>query len=157
MDEVYVSLLNIVSLEVVPHLYMFGSGVQHEIFGNTNSTRAITHERNMGTLLTKVTQRVCDPKQLGATISGSYILGFCGRLSYIDCLREDQETRDELKNWHVPEVDFLSTRHPAKLTSENPRSQREEDVEYQRPSSGVYRRYLKIRLTACRCEVLGDT
>jgi hypothetical protein len=67
---------------VVPHFYMFGSGVKHRIFGNTNSTRAITHERHMGTLLTKVTQRVCDPKQLGATTSGSNILSFCGRLSY---------------------------------------------------------------------------
>jgi hypothetical protein len=32
----------------------------------------------------------------------------------------------------------------------------EEDVEYQRPSSGVYRRYLKICLMACQCEFLGD-
>jgi hypothetical protein len=64
MDEVYVSLLNIVSFEVVPHIYMFGSGVKHGVFGNTNGTRAITHERYMGTLLTKVTQRICDPKQL---------------------------------------------------------------------------------------------
>ena len=64
MDEIYVSLLNIVSQEVVPHLYMLGSVVQHEVFGNTNGTRAMTHERNMGTLLTKVTQRVCDLKQL---------------------------------------------------------------------------------------------
>jgi hypothetical protein len=61
---------------------MFGSGVKHGIFGNTNGTRAITHERYMGTILTKITQRVCDPKQLGATTSGSNILGFCGRLSY---------------------------------------------------------------------------
>jgi hypothetical protein len=82
MDEVYVSLLNIVSQKVVPHFYMFGSGVKHGIFGNTNGTRAITHERHMGTLLTKVTQRVCDPKQLRATTSGSNILGFCRRLSY---------------------------------------------------------------------------
>jgi hypothetical protein len=64
MDEVYVSLLNIVSQEVVPHFYVFGFGVKHGVFGNTNSTRAITHERYMGTLLTKVTQLVCDPKQL---------------------------------------------------------------------------------------------
>jgi hypothetical protein len=67
---------------VVPHLDVFGSGVKNGIFGNTNGTRAITHERYMGTLLTKVTQRVCDPKQLGATTSGSNILDFCGRLSY---------------------------------------------------------------------------
>jgi hypothetical protein len=64
MDEIYVSLLNIIAQKVVPHFYMFGSGVKHEVFGNTNGTRAITYERYMGTLLTKVTQRVCDPKQL---------------------------------------------------------------------------------------------
>jgi hypothetical protein len=82
MDEVDVSLLNVISQKVVPHLYVFGSGVKHGVFGNTNGTCAITHERYMGTLLTKVTQRVCDPKQLGATTSGNNILGFCGRLSY---------------------------------------------------------------------------
>jgi hypothetical protein len=82
MDEVDVSLLNIVSQKVVPHLYVFGSGVMHGIFGNTNGTHAITHKRYMITLLTKITQRVCDPKQLRATTSGSDILGFCGRLSY---------------------------------------------------------------------------
>jgi hypothetical protein len=82
MDEVYVSLLNIVSQKVIPHFYMFGSGVKHGIFGNTNGTRAITHERHVGTLLTKVTQRVCDPKQLGVRTSGSNILDFCGRLGY---------------------------------------------------------------------------
>jgi transposase len=82
MNEVYIALLNIISQKVVPHFYVFGSGVKHGIFGNTNGTRAITDERHMGTLLTKITQRVCDPKQLGATTSGSNILGFCGRLSY---------------------------------------------------------------------------
>jgi hypothetical protein len=60
MDEVYVSLLNIVSQEVVPHFYMFGSVVKHRGFGNTNGTRAIAHERYMGTLLTKVTKHACD-------------------------------------------------------------------------------------------------
>jgi hypothetical protein len=60
MDEIYVFLLNIVSQEVVPHFYIFGSGVKHEDFGNTDGTRAITHERYMGTLLTKVTQNVFD-------------------------------------------------------------------------------------------------
>jgi hypothetical protein len=66
---------------VVPYFYVFGSGVKHGIFGNTNGTRAITHERYMGTI-TKVTQRACNPKQLGATTSGRNIFGFCGRLSY---------------------------------------------------------------------------
>jgi hypothetical protein len=64
MDEVYVSLLNIVSQEVVPHFYVFGSRMKHGVFEHTNGTHAITHDRYMGTFLTKVTQRVCDPKQL---------------------------------------------------------------------------------------------
>jgi hypothetical protein len=62
----------------------------------------------------------------------------------LDCLREDKETSKEPKNWHVPEVDFLSTRHPTKSASEKPRREREEDVKYQGLSSGVYQRYLKI-------------
>jgi hypothetical protein len=53
MDEVYVSLINIISQEMVPHLDVFGSGVEHEIFGYTYGTGAITHERHMGTLLAK--------------------------------------------------------------------------------------------------------
>jgi hypothetical protein len=82
MDEVYVSLLSIISQKVVPHFYVFGSRVKHKIFGNTNGTHAITHERYLGTLLTKITQHVCDPKKLGATTNGSNVLSFCGRLSY---------------------------------------------------------------------------
>jgi hypothetical protein len=74
----------------------------------------------------------------------------------LDCLREDQDTKEDPKNWHVPEVDFLSNWHPAKSASEKRWSAKEEDVEYQRPKSGVWRKYLKIRFTACRCEVLGD-
>jgi hypothetical protein len=91
-------------------------------------------------------------QQLAATIYSASVINWA-TLNY---LREDQETSEEPRNWQVPEVDFLSTRHPAKSASEKPRSEREEDAEYQRPSSGVYRRYLNTRLTACRCEVLGD-
>jgi hypothetical protein len=49
---------------VIPHFYMFGSRVKHGVVGHTDGTRAVTRERYMGTLLTNVTQRVCDPKQL---------------------------------------------------------------------------------------------
>jgi hypothetical protein len=74
----------------------------------------------------------------------------------LDCLREDQDTKEDPKNWQVPEVDFLSNRHPAKSTSEKPWRAKEEDAEYQRSKSGLLRQYLKICFTACRCEVLGD-
>jgi hypothetical protein len=35
-------------------------------------------------------------------------------------LREDHETNEDPRNWQVPEVDFLSTRQPAKSASEKP-------------------------------------
>jgi hypothetical protein len=58
---------------------VFNSGVKHEVFDNTKGRHAITHERYMGTLLTKVTQCICDPKQLWAITSGRDIFGFCGK------------------------------------------------------------------------------
>jgi hypothetical protein len=73
-----------------------------------------------------------------------------------DCLREDQDTKEDPKNWQVPEVDFLSNRHPAKSASENPWSAKEENTEYQRTKSGVWRKYRNMRFTACWWEVLGD-
>jgi hypothetical protein len=82
---------------VVPHFYVFGSGVKCGNFGNINGTHAITHERYMGTLLTKITQSVCDPKQLGATTSSSNILGFCGRLSYTRLIAR-RPTSEDPKN-----------------------------------------------------------
>jgi hypothetical protein len=33
---------------------------------------------------------------------------------------EDQDTKEDPKNWQVPEVDFLSNRHPAKSMPEKP-------------------------------------
>jgi hypothetical protein len=98
-----------------------------------------------------VIQSSCEQQLAATTYSGSV-----ADWARLDCLWEDQETSEDTRNWQVPEVDFWSTRHPAKSASEKPRSEREEDAEYQRPSSGVYRRYLKIRLTTCLCEVFGD-
>jgi hypothetical protein len=48
----------------------------------------------------------------------------------LDCLREDQDTKEYPKNWQVPEVDFLSKRHPTKSASEKTWSAKEEDAEY---------------------------
>jgi hypothetical protein len=98
-----------------------------------------------------VIQSSCEHQLMTVTYSASMV-----DWATLDYLREDQETSEEPRNWQVPKVDFRSTQHPAKSASKKPRSESEEDAEYQRPSSGVYQRYLKIRLTACRCEVLGD-
>jgi hypothetical protein len=111
------------------------------------------------------TWEYCSPKSLSVyVIQSSFEIqlaaatysNFVVDLATVGCLQEDQEISEETKNWQVPKVDFQLTRHPTMSASERPRSEREEDTEYQRPSSGVYRRYMKIHLTACRCEVLDD-
>jgi hypothetical protein len=52
-----------------------------------------------------------------ATTTYSALVVDCATL---DCLREDQETKEEPKNWNVLEADFLSNRHSTKFASENP-------------------------------------
>jgi hypothetical protein len=61
-----------------------------------------------------VIQSCCEQQLAAATYSASMV-----DLATLDCLREDHETSEEPKNWHVPEVDFLSTQHPAKSAFEN--------------------------------------
>jgi hypothetical protein len=86
MYQIYFPLLHIISQKVVSHLYMFGSRMEHSIFGNACGIGAITYERDVSELLTKVTQGIGDPKQLGTTTSNSYILILGGRLATLDCL-----------------------------------------------------------------------
>jgi hypothetical protein len=61
-----------------------------------------------------------------------------------DCFQEDQETREDLRKWQVPEVLFRSIPHRAKLASEKPTRSSEEEAEYQIPNPRVCLRYLKI-------------
>jgi hypothetical protein len=102
-------------------------------------------------LLVYVIQRSWQQQLAAATYSASVV-----DWATLDYLQENQDTKEDPRNWQVPEVDFLSNQHLAKSASEKPWSAKEEDAEYQRPKSGVWRKYLKIRFTACRCEVLGD-
>jgi hypothetical protein len=102
-------------------------------------------------LMVYVIQRSWEQQLVAATYSASVV-----DWATLDCLREDQDTKEDPKNWQFPEVDFLSNRHLTKSVSEKPWRAKEEDAEYQRPKSEVWCKYLEMRLTACRCEVLGD-
>jgi hypothetical protein len=117
-------------IKAILPFYVFGFGMEHWVLCNTYGTVAVTFKWSMGILLTKVTRGVCDPKELRATTS-------CGNVLCLGSLREDQDTKEDPKNWQVPEVDFLSNRHPAKSASEKTRRAKEENAEYQRPKSGV--------------------
>jgi hypothetical protein len=105
---------------MIPHFYVPGFGVKHWVLCYTYGTGAVTLKWDMGILLTNVTQSVCDPEEMRATTSYGYILCLGSGLETLECLREDQDTKEEPKNLQVPEVNFLSNRHPAKSVSKNP-------------------------------------
>jgi hypothetical protein len=50
--------LHIVSQEMVPHFYVYGSGMKHMVFRYTYGTGAITKKLDLDALLTKVSQSV---------------------------------------------------------------------------------------------------
>jgi hypothetical protein len=52
------SFFHIVPQEMIPHFYVFGSGVKHWVFGYAYGTGAITKKWDLGALLTKVSQSV---------------------------------------------------------------------------------------------------
>jgi hypothetical protein len=74
MDQGYLPFLYIVTQKMVPHFYVFGSGMEHWVLCNAYGTGAITLKWDMGILLTKVTHGVRDPKELRATTSSGNVL-----------------------------------------------------------------------------------
>jgi hypothetical protein len=66
---------------------------------NAYGTGAVTLKWDMGILLTKNTHGVCDPKELRATTSCGNIICLGSDGATLDCLREDQDTKEDPKNW----------------------------------------------------------
>jgi hypothetical protein len=156
MDQRYLLFLNIVSQKMIPHFYVHGFGMEHWVFCNAYGTGPVSMKwtwvySSPKSLMVYEIQKSWE-QQLAAATYSTWVVDW----ATLDYLQEDQDTTEDPKNWQVPEVDFLSNRHPAKSASEKPWSAKEEDAEYQRPKSGVWRYNLKIRFTTCRCEVPGD-
>jgi hypothetical protein len=120
MDQGYLPFLYIVSQKMTPHFYVFGFGMEHWVLCNAYGTGAITLKRDMGILLTKVTHGVCNPKELRAKTSSGNVLCLGGGLSNTRLFAGTPRHQRGTQKWQVPEVDFLSNRHPAKSASEKP-------------------------------------
>jgi hypothetical protein len=61
-----------------------------------------------------VIQSNCEQQLAAATYSASVV-----DWATLDCLREDQETSEDPRNWQVLKVDFRLTRHPAEWHPKN--------------------------------------
>jgi hypothetical protein len=135
MDQGYLPFLYIISQKMIPHFYVLGFGMAL-VLSHWSGTWVYSSPKS---LMVYVNQRSWEKQLAAATYSASVV-----DWATIDCLREDQDTKEDPKNWQVPEVDFLFNWHPAKSACEKPWSAKEEDVEYQRQKSRVWRKYLNI-------------
>jgi hypothetical protein len=52
------SFFHIVPQEMIPHFYVFGSGMKHWVFRYAYATGAITKKWDLGALFTKVSQNI---------------------------------------------------------------------------------------------------
>jgi hypothetical protein len=105
---------------MIPHFYVLGFGMEHWNVCNSYGVGAITLKWDMGILLTKVTHGVCDPKELRATTSCGNVLCIDSGLSNTRLFGGRPRHQRDPNNRQVPEVNFLSNRHPAKSASEKP-------------------------------------
>jgi hypothetical protein len=96
-------------------------------------------------------QRIWEQQVAVATYSASVV-----DWAIEDCFWEDQQTRENLRKWQVPEMLFWSILLPAKLAFKKPTRSSEEEAEYQIQNSRVCLRYLKIHQTAWWWEVRGE-
>jgi hypothetical protein len=93
---------------MISHFYVLGFGMEHCVLCNTYGTGAVTMKWDMGILLTKVAQGVCDPKELRATTRYGNVLCLGSGLSNTRLFAGRPRHQRTSKNWQVPEVDFLS-------------------------------------------------
>ena len=61
MAKLDIPFFLVVSQKVVSHIYVFGFGVEHGVFGNTDGTRTITEMRHSRKGQTKISQSVSHP------------------------------------------------------------------------------------------------
>jgi hypothetical protein len=87
------------------------------VFGYTNGIGVVAQEGNSPKYHFKVPHGAHNPWDLGlaATYSAPMV-----DYATEDCFQEDQQTREDLRKWQVPEVLFWSTPHPTKSASEKP-------------------------------------
>jgi hypothetical protein len=120
MDQGYLPFLYIVSQKMIPHFYVFCFGMEHWVLCNAYDTGVVTLKWDMSILLTKVTHGVCDPKELRVTTSCGNVLCLGSGLSNTRLFAGRPRHQRRHQKLEVPEVDFLSNRHPVKSASEKP-------------------------------------
>ena len=128
---------NVISDEVIPNLNTLRLEVLHRV-REILMVLSLSHQRGSLSQMTPYSFKVClihksCAQQLPAA---TYSASVDERDTQL-CFLEDQLTKEQPRNWHPPEVDFLSTLSPAQSESVNPSSLKLAPLGYHRPKFGV--------------------
>jgi hypothetical protein len=156
MDQGYLSFLYVVSQKMIPHFYVLCFGLKHWVLCNAYGIGAITLKGDMGILLTKVTHGVCDPKELRATTNSGNVLCLGSGLSNTRLFagRPRHQRRSQKLASPISGLPIQPT--PGKIRIRKTMESQRRRRGVPKAEVGGVTQYLKIRFTACRCEVLGD-
>ena len=94
MDHVYVASLMVISQEVEPDVYVFGSGVEHWVLCNANGRHVVYKDGNPTKTQPIILQSLFHPKDLRAAASSGNVFASVEESATLACLREDHETKD---------------------------------------------------------------
>ena len=86
MDHVYVASLMVISQEVEPDVYVFGSRAEHCVLCNANGRHIVYKDGNPTKAQPIILQSLFHPKNLRAAASSGNVFGFCGRERYTSLL-----------------------------------------------------------------------
>ena len=76
----------VISQEVEPDVYVFGSGVEHWVLCNANGRHVVYKDGNPTKTQPIILQGLFHPKNLRAVASSGNVFGFCGRKRYTSLL-----------------------------------------------------------------------
>src|SRR5919108_210001 len=110
----------------------------------------------MGKSQVKVSHGLHDPKQLGAATSSSNILSLCGGLGYTRLFARGPRNKRRTQKLTLPRSRFAIKTTTRKISIRKPMKSKSRRGRIPKAKTGVYFRYLKICLTASRCDVLGE-
>jgi hypothetical protein len=157
MDQSYFPFLYVVSQKMVSHFYELGFRMEHGVLCNAYGTGAVTLKWDMNIPLTKVTPGVCDPEKMRATTSCGNVLYLGRGLSNTRLFAERQRHQRRSQKLASPRSGLPIQPTPDKIrvwkTMKRQRRRRRVPKAKVRSVTQVS----DMRLTACRCEVLGDT
>mgnify|MGYP005851120569 CR=1 FL=1 len=128
---------NVIPDEVIPNLNMLHLEMLHRV-EQILMALSLSHQRGTLSQMTPYSFKVClIHKSCAQQLPDATYSASVDEREKQLCFLEDQITKEQPRNWHPPELDFLSTLSPAQSEFVNPSSLKFAPLGYHKPKFGV--------------------